>query len=97
MPQNSLLVQLSSLHGGAYTQVKVKGVFPTALPEQALLHLTRGISLVTGYPVTCVLFVESQAMGWCGWWLDHLALIPERHLEVQCVRKTAGVEVFDEL
>jgi hypothetical protein len=93
MPQDRMNVRLSPLFGGTYTHVKIEGVFPTALPIRDLQRLARRLSFWSGYPVACALSVEGQAMGWCGWWLDHLALIPVHHLELQCVRATAGAKV----
>lgn len=96
MPQDRMIARLSPLCGGTYTHVRIEGVFPTALPLRDLRRLARGLSLWSGYPVACALSVDGEAMGWCGWWLDHLALIPAHHLELQCVRATAEAKVSDE-
>ena len=77
-------------YGGSYTQVKVDGGFPTALPERELRRMAQALTFWSGYPVACALSVDGQAMDWCGWWLDHLALSPAHHLELQCVRPTVG-------
>ncbi len=93
MPQDKMIVRLSPLFGGSYTQVKMEGVFPTAVPERLLRRLSRGLAFWSGYPVACVLSVDSQATGWCGFWLEHLALIPAHHLELKCVRGKTGIGV----
>jgi len=97
MPQDRMMVRLSPLCGGAYTHVEIEGVLPTAVPPRELQRLARALSFWSGYPVACALSVEGQAVGWCGWWLDHLALIPAHHLELQCVRATVQAETADEL
>ena len=83
------MVRLSPLCDGAYTHLKIEGALPTALPAKALQRLARALAFWSGYPVACALSVEGQATGWCGWWLDQLALIPAHHLELQCVRASA--------
>jgi hypothetical protein len=96
MPQDRMTVRLSPLCGGAYTHVKIEGVLPTALPKRELRRLAQALAFWNGYPVACALSAEGQAIGWCGWWLDHLALIPAHHLELQCVRATAAAGMSDE-
>ena len=96
MPQDRMMVRLSPLCDGAYTHVEIEGVLPTAVPSRQLQRLARALALWSGYPVACALSVEGQAMGWCGWWLDQLALIPAHHLQLQAVPATAQTGMSDE-
>ena len=91
MDQGKIALQLWPIYGGAYTRLSVAGVIPTAVPSRELQRLLRGLSFWSGYPVQCALSAGGVDLGWYGWWLDQLAVIPGRHLELRCVRGTAEV------
>jgi len=86
MVPNKNTLRLRPVYRGAYTQVWATGVVPTTLPLRELRRLVRGLAFWNGYPVQCVLSVGSVDLGWCGWWLDHLSVIPEDHLALRLER-----------
>lgn len=91
MDRGKIAVQLWPVYGGAYTRLRATGVIPTAVPERELRRLVRGLAFWSGYPVQCALSVAGVDLGWCGWWLDRLAVVPGHHLELRCVRGAAEV------
>lgn len=93
MTSDKITMRLSSIHGGAYTLLRAEGVVPTAVPLRELRRLARGLSFWNGYPLQCALSVGKEDLGWCGWWLDHLSLIPEHHLELRCAWDTREAAV----
>jgi hypothetical protein len=86
MIPDKITLRLKPAHRGAYTLVRATGVVPTAVPLRDLRRLARGLAFWSGYPVQCVLSVGTGDLGWCGWWLDHLSVIPADHLALQMVR-----------
>jgi len=90
MVPDKITLRLSRVHSGAYTLFRATGVVPTALPLRELRRVARGLSFWNGYPVQCVLSVGAGDLGWCGWWLDHLAHIRADHLALRLVRDRRG-------
>lgn len=91
MQQSKFTVELWPIHNGAYTRVRMRGVIPTAVPKRDLRRLAHGMAFWSGYPIQCVLSVEAEATSWCEWWVEQLAAIHVRHLELVFEHKTTGV------
>ena len=87
MQNGRIKVWLSPLNGGSYTQLRLIGTLPTALPVRELRSLIEKLSFFSGYPVECALFVDEETAGWCEWWTGRLAVMPVRHLKVRYIAR----------
>jgi hypothetical protein len=83
MMRGQIRIQLSPVHGGTFTKVRLSGILPSALPRNKLRHLISQMHLFSGYKVECVLSVAKETGGWCDEWSDLLTDMPLRDLEVR--------------
>jgi hypothetical protein len=83
MKDGQMTMRLTPEHGGSYTNLRLSGSVPTAVPQRTATHLVRGLTFWSGWPVECVLSVDREAASWCEWWTDLLAGIPEHHLKLR--------------
>lgn len=81
MRSAKLRIRLTTLNGGAYTQLQLSGPIPTAPQRRQWRSLIAMLSHWNGYPVHAVLSADDP--GWCEIWTLALCDIPERHLEVR--------------
>lgn len=82
--------RLRPIYLGAFTQLELTGVVPTAIPEAKVARLIRQLHIWSGCPVRCALYAEKEAVGWCEWWTDVLAGISERDLVLRVGSETVG-------
>jgi hypothetical protein len=85
MKQGQFRVRLRPCCGGAYTQVRLCGAVPTAVPARTLKRLAATLTFWSGWPVALALPVGHDSAGWCEAWSDGLQDVPERHLEIRFV------------
>jgi len=76
---------LRPAHGGAFTEWRVFGSTPTAIPSWQLRRLIQAISFWSGWPVALVLPAEVETDLWFSRWADALADILPEHLHVEYV------------
>ena len=81
---------LSPVYDGRFTRLRLTGVVPSSVMKRDVRRLVRALDFWSGYPVECALSVDREAACWCEWWTDLLAGIPERHLELRCLRARRG-------
>ena len=83
MKNGQVVLRLEAENGGSYTRLQLCGSVPTAVPRAQAAALVQALAFWSGWPVSCVLCVDREAGGWCEWWTDRLADMPERHLELR--------------
>jgi hypothetical protein len=83
MRQGQMVIQLRVVQGGAYTELRLRGAVPTALPTRLVRRLMEILSSWSGWPVALALSVEADTAGWCEFWSDVLSSVPARHLEIR--------------
>src|SRR3974377_1359123 len=79
---NQMVLELKPLHGGAYTQLSLRGPVCSDPRTQWMRQLLRLFSYWNGYPVHVVLSVEGLKAPWLEVWCDVLATVPARHHKV---------------
>lgn len=87
MKNGHIKVCLWPLNGGSYTRLQLTCVTPTALSARELRRLAQKMSFWSDAPIECVLSVDEETAAWCEWWIDRLADIPARLLEVLFVAR----------
>ena len=89
-------MQLLPLHGGSFTEMRLRGAVPTALPSATLRRLFAVLSFWSGWPVVLVLSVDLATAGWCEIWSDALRDVHEHHLEIRFRKPRRSKVVRDE-
>jgi hypothetical protein len=89
MKNGQFLLTLRPQYLGSYTRVHLTGSVPTSIPPQQIQRLIHGLAFWSGYSVACALCVDAEAVGWCDFWSDALAALPEHHLQIRLVRDLA--------
>jgi len=83
MKQGQFRVRLRPCCGGAFTQLRLSGCVPTAIPPRLAKQLTEILTFWSGWPVLLALPAVDATAGWCDLWADCLKDIPVRHLEIR--------------
>jgi|GEM_PF-2537844 len=78
-------VTLRPAAGGAFTEWRISGSTPTAIPALQLQFLMQAIALWSGWPVALALSVELGTAAWFSWWTDALAGVEPEHVQVEYV------------
>lgn len=81
--RGQIKLKLSALHGGSFTELRLRGALPTALSPVGLRRLFTRLSFWSGWPVELVLSVDEATAAWCDVWIDALRDVPEHHLEIR--------------
>jgi len=96
MQNSSVKICLWPINGGSCTRLQLTGVVHTSMTAATLWGLAQKLSACFDTPIECVLSVDEEATHWCEWWIERLADIPARLLEVILVvrnkKKRTGSE-----
>lgn len=78
-------IHLHPVHGGTFTECRVFGSTPTAIPSWQPIRLMQALPCWNGLPVALVLPAEVETDLWFWQWADALADIHHEHLHVEYV------------
>ena len=93
MKQGQFRACLRPVCGGTFTEVRLCGFVPTAIPARVLRRLAAALTLWSGWPVVVALSVAPDTAAWCESWVAALQDIPERHLDVRFRRRRVSATV----
>jgi len=89
-------IRLHPACGGRFTEWRISGSTPTAIPSWHLRRLMQAMCLWSGWPVSLALPAEVETARWFSWWTDALADVPPEHLHVDyAVARSAPMERDD--
>jgi len=78
-------MRLRPLYHGAFTQWRIRGVVPTAIPRHDMSELLAKLSFWSGWPVEVMLPVEIETAAWLECWTEAVADFPGHRVQVRFI------------